>query len=95
MELQIREYIENDDNISYLQSASRAGQSFSTAGLSITIHITISLDRNKFTAFILTDYNWTFDTVDHDVLCAVLYCRVCGMCDFNAYNLCYGQIPCS
>ena len=69
---QLCKFIEANNLLPDHQSGFRAGYSCTTAMLEVVDDIHSSIDRKSCTALILLDFSRAFDTVDHDLLLAIL-----------------------
>lgn len=70
--MQMYDYVANNNILSDLQSGFRKGFSTTTLLLNITDNIIKSLDSGLATALILLDFSKAFDTLDHELLCSKL-----------------------
>lgn len=73
IESQLREHINDKQIIPLYQSGFRPHHSCLTALLNISDDIITSTDNGQITALILLDFSKAFDTLDHDILIAVLH----------------------
>lgn len=73
MNYQIRRYLDSHNLLPQTQSGFRQSYSCTTALLNITDDILEATDNGKSTALVLLDYSKAFDTIDHELLFAVLY----------------------
>lgn len=72
LEKQLKAYVQKYNIISQYQSGFRTGYSCETALLEVTDNIFSSLDENKFVLLVLLDFSKAFDTVNHEILLAIL-----------------------
>nr|CAI5869801.1 unnamed protein product [Callosobruchus analis]CAI5869804.1 unnamed protein product [Callosobruchus analis] len=72
LERQIRKYLDSYKILPQHQSGFRKGYSCSTALLKVTDDIMEATDRNELTALALLDYSKAFDTLNHELLLAIL-----------------------
>lgn len=72
MELQLKEYLSYNDLIPSIQSGFRAGHSCTTALLHIVDDIIGATDQGLCTVLILLDFSRAFDTLNYDILHAIL-----------------------
>lgn len=73
MEAQLREFLGEKDILPETQSGFRPGYSCSTALASIADDIMGELDNKKCGVLILLDYSKAFDTINHQILLAILH----------------------
>lgn len=77
--IQIREHMEKNSILPETQSGFRALHSCETALLNLTDDILRGFDKNKITVLVLIDFSKAFDTLNHEMLCAIL--KYYGFCD--------------
>lgn len=73
IEIQLREHINSKQIIPPFQSGFRPQHSCLTALLNISDDIIKATDSGQITALVLLDFSKAFDTIDHDILIAVLH----------------------
>lgn len=72
MEKQLRKFIDSNKILPDVQSGFRPGYSCTTALLNVTDDIIRAADKNQLTVLVLLDFSKAFDTVNHEILIAVL-----------------------
>lgn len=73
IENQMLEHLNKNNIIQATQSGFRSGHSCTTALLKITDDVLEAFDKGKLTLLILLDYSKAFDTLNHNILNAVLH----------------------
>lgn len=73
MEVQIREHLEINKIIPEAQFSFRKGCSCNTGLLHVTDDVLSATDRGDLTALVLLDFSKAFDTINHEVLVAILH----------------------
>lgn len=73
MEYQLRTHLKAKQIIPEFQSGFRPQHSCLTALLNITDDVLSSADEGKITALVLLDFSKAFDTLDHEILIAILH----------------------
>lgn len=69
---QISSYVFKNNLLSKFQSGFRPGHSTATALLKVTEDVRDGLENSKVTVLVLIDFSNAFNTVDHDILLAIL-----------------------
>lgn len=69
---QIHLFVEENDLLPKSQSGFKAGHSCTTALLNIIDDIVIASDNKKMTALVMLDYSRAFETIDHEIMIAML-----------------------
>lgn len=69
---QISSYVFKNNLLSNFQSGFRPGHSTATALLKVTEDIRDGLENSRLTVLVLIDFSNAFNTVDHDILLAIL-----------------------
>lgn len=72
MSNQIKNYLEKYNVLPVCQSGFRLNHSCETTLLNITDDIISATDNEQFTVLVLLDFTKAFDTIDHDLLLAIL-----------------------
>lgn len=72
LEVQIRDFLTNNDLIPPMQSGFRSGYSCTTALCSITDDFIKACDESKITVLITLDYSKAFDMISHELLIDIL-----------------------
>lgn len=73
IELQLRDHLNSNPVLPAFQSGFRPGYSCTTALLKVVDDIVCSWDQRLATALVLLDYSKAFDTLDHEILVAMLH----------------------